>query len=111
MSDETKSQLLVNEDQNTVGHSFTVDYKLFEKILNNNDFTKLNAFEVCRKVYEITYVYFRMQMAELKAERDKQNNTISTIYADFLKLQEKYNALAKRNEECRLEIESLKQEK
>jgi hypothetical protein len=70
------------------GKHYQIDYKLFDKILKNNDFTKCNALEAMKKMYEIMFVYYNLRVWELKLERDDLVKKVSNEYADVLKLRE-----------------------
>ena len=50
-----------------------IDYGLFEKILNNTDFTKpeLSALDCCRIVYEKTFMVYALKYWETKAECER----------------------------------------
>jgi len=77
-----------------------IDYTFFNKLLENNDFTKMNMYEVCKFIYDATYIRFGQKYYETKAELD--HVTLSVI-----KLTGQLEDLKRENAQLKLQLEAV----
>ena len=64
----------------STGIAIDIDYDLFDKIIAGFDFAgkdkMLNHYEVCKRVYESSYMYMKFAVVEEKTLREKYEKTI-----------------------------------
>lgn len=72
-----------------------IDYSLFDRILHNTNFTKMDALQACRTVFEKTWLVEAMKRYEANAEVEhvtgriiEKNKKISELEAENEKLKE-----------------------
>lgn len=75
-------------------NNYQINWTLFDKILTNNDYTKMDMLSVVKDIYSKTYMYFSLGYQEAIQEQEfltkkvlEKNKVIENLQEDIIKLE------------------------
>lgn len=84
-----------------------VNWNFFNKILEKNDFTKMNMLEVCSAIYERTYLFYGMRFLEEHYRAEELTKKVVEKVTEIEKLKEQVKAFTRLCKENGVDYSSI----
>lgn len=83
------------------------NWKFFNKLLENNDYTKMNMMDICRDIYEKTYMMYGIRFLEEYYRAEELTAKVVEKVGEIEVLNDQVKKLTEENEKFTNQIQML----